>query len=418
MTSKARLPLSGPATPAPGGTLSPHLSQDPQQATGPHIPAGNSPSAMPFPQAGNEPVPGYQLVKRLGQGGFGEVWQAIGPGGFPVAMKFIRLGAPSGDIELRSLELMKTIRHPNLLGQFGAWRQEETLIIAMELAEGTLLSRHAAAVAEGLPGIPAEELLEYMTDAARGIDYLNEPRPEDGQPHGIQHRDIKPANLLLVGGCVKVADFGLAKVLQNSLASNTGSMTLAYAAPECINGSTSERSDQYSLAVTYCHMRGNRLPFRGTAQQVMYGHLMQPPDLSMLPEAEQPVVARALAKKPEQRWPNCRTFVNALAPAVRAQPGPVVAPHGRQAKAKGHGAQVRDTEQTPRPRRPLPGQHYTRDRWAVSFLGLFIVTCISFWICLNFDGILSQLSDWWTRFQARQEEKVILPTAPRHDHPD
>src|SRR5262249_32536051 len=140
----------------------------------------------------------------------------------------------------------------------------------------------------------------------------------------------KPANLLLLGGCVKVADFGLAKVLQNSMASNTGTMTLAYAAPECINGTTSQHSDQYSLAVTYCHLRGNRLPHRGTAQQVMYGHLMGPPDLSMLPNAEQPVVARALAKDPAQRWPNCRAFVHALARAARANPGPVAAPRGHK----------------------------------------------------------------------------------------
>jgi serine/threonine protein kinase len=283
----------------------------------------NIPFTRILPGAGAEPVPGYQLVRRLGQGGFGEVWQATGPGGFPVAMKFIRLGAPSGNVELRALELMKHLRHPNLLGQFGAWRRDETLIVAMELAEGTLLSRLERAVGAGLPGIPADELLEYMADAARGIDYLNEPRPAEGQPHGIQHRDIKPANLLLVGGCVKVADIGLPKVLQNTMASNTGSMTLAYSAPECINGATSHRSDQYSLAVSYCHLRGNRLPFRGTAQQVMFGHLMNPPDLAMLPAAEQAVVARALAKKPEDRWPNCQAFCQALGEALgirRANP--------------------------------------------------------------------------------------------------
>jgi serine/threonine protein kinase len=312
-------------------------------------------------------------------------------------------------VELRSLELMKKVRHPNLHGQFGAWRQEGMLIVAMELAEGTLQSRHAAAVAEGLPGVPAEELLEYMADAARGIDYLNEPRPEEGQPHGIQHRDIKPANLLLVGGCVKVADFGLAKVLRNSLASNTGSMTLAYAAPECINGTTSERSDQYSLAVTYCQLRGNRLPFRGSQHQVMYGHLAHPPDLGMLPAAEQPVVARALAKDPARRWPSCRAFVHALTLAARAAPGPAVAPRGRQPDP---ARRLRDADLTPRRRRSVTGLPYAPDRWGVSFLGLFLVACVTFWITLNFDQVSTWVEEAYKRLVPPPAAKAPPVTTP------
>jgi serine/threonine-protein kinase len=279
---------------------------------------------------GGVPIPGFQLVRCLGKGGFGEVWQATGPGGFAIAMKFIRLGVPSSDVEVRSLEVMKKIRHPNLLGQFGAWEREGMLIIAMELADGNLQGRLAGAVAEGLPGVPAGELLEYMRDAARGIDYLNEPRPADGQPHGVQHRDIKPGNLLLVGGCVKVGDFGLAKLLNNPVHSNTGSMTVSYAAPECLNGTASPRSDQYSLAVSYCQLRGNRLPHRGTAIEIMAGHLLSAPDLDMLPPAERPVVERALAKNPDDRWPSCRAFVHALAAAMGEAPGPVPPPRARE----------------------------------------------------------------------------------------
>jgi serine/threonine protein kinase len=414
MSSKVRTPV--PASPAPsaGGTLTPNLDSVP--CSGLETPSGAAPVAMLLPGAGAEPVPGYQLVKRLGQGGFGEVWQATGPGGFPVAMKFIRLGAPSGNVELRALELMKHLRHPNLLGQFGAWRRDETLIVAMELAEGTLLSRHTAAVADGLPGIPVAELLEYMADAARGIDYLNEPRPAEGQPHGIQHRDIKPANLLLVGGCVKVGDFGLAKVLQNTMASNTGSMTLAYSAPECINGTTSHRSDQYSLAVSYCHLRGSRLPFRGTAQQVMFGHLMNPPDLAMLPAAEQVVVARALCKKPEDRWPNCRAFVQALARAARAKPGPVAAPHGRRPEPEVRVELVRDEGPAPSRRRPL-GLGYTPDRGALSLLGLIVVACVAFWVSLNFDQVSASIKDFVSDMLERsQVQKPSQPrTLPGHD---
>src|SRR5262249_24478886 len=151
---------------------------------------------------------------------------------------------------------------------------------------------------------PVGELLEQMHDAARGLDHLNS--------RGIQHRDVKPANFLLVGGGIKVADFGLAKLLQHTLTSNSGAMTVAYAAPEFFNGQTSARSDQYSLAVTYCQLRGGRLPHECSQQEIMIGHVMHEPDLTMIPEAERRAVAQALDKKPEKRWPKCRAFVDEL----------------------------------------------------------------------------------------------------------
>jgi formylglycine-generating enzyme required for sulfatase activity/serine/threonine protein kinase len=255
--------------------------------------------------AGFRPVPDYELVQLLGRGGFGEVWKAKGPGGFAVAMKFVRLGNKAGAVELRSLDLMKDIRHANLLGVFGAWQQQDLLIIAMELADRSLLDRLQEVREQGLPGIPLDELLEYMREAVKGIDHLN--------TQDIQHRDIKPHNLLLVGGSVKVADFGLAKLLERSITSNSGAMSPAYAAPEFLRGQTSNQSDQYALAVAYCELRGGRLPFEGNYIQVMAGHATQPPDLTMLPEAERPAVARALAKQPHERWPSCRAFVDALA---------------------------------------------------------------------------------------------------------
>src|SRR5262249_58043669 len=99
---------------------------------------------------------------------------------------------------------------------FGAWRSETYLIIAMELADRTLADRLKEARESGLPGIPVPELLEYLRAAAKGVDYLNQPHPlvEGRDPLRVQHRDIKPANILLVGDGVKVADFGLARVLE------------------------------------------------------------------------------------------------------------------------------------------------------------------------------------------------------------
>lgn len=266
-------------------------------------------------RAGYEPLPGYVLIERLGRGGFGEVWKANGPGGFQVALKFVQIDASAGPSELRALEVIKNIRHPHLLGTFGSWQVDGRLIIAMELADRTLLDRFREAVGQGFPGIPAPEIYEHFKDAAKALDFLNEPRHPSGEggPRGIQHRDIKPQNLLLLGGSVKVADFGLARVLETTTTGHTGSMTPSYAAPEFFDLKTTSQSDQYSLAVTYCHLRGGRLPFEGNASAVMAGHLMREPDLSMLPEEERPAVARALAKSPKDRWPSCRAFIEAVA---------------------------------------------------------------------------------------------------------
>jgi serine/threonine protein kinase len=271
----------------------------------PRHPADRPVDRAPVPQC----IPGHELMERLGRGSFGEVWKARGPGGVEVALKFIRLDQDAAGVEQRSIELVKNVRHAHLLGCFAAWRWGGYLVLGQELADGSLQDRARAATAQGSPGIPREELLEAMHEAAKGIDFLNSRQ--------IQHRDIKPQNLLLLGGSVKVADFGLAKLLQDANASNSGSMTPAYAAPEFFRGRTSSRSDQYSLAVTYVHLRSGRLPFAGSCARVMVGHLHQPPDLTMLPAEERPVVARTLAKSPEERWPSCRAFVEALAQSVQ-----------------------------------------------------------------------------------------------------
>lgn len=265
---------------------------------------------------GSRPIPnhpGYQLVHKLGAGAFGEVWRTRAPGGMEVALKFIPFHSPEhADTELRSVEVMRSIRHPNLVSVFGAWCVDGCLVLAMELCDRTLADRLKESQSQKLPGIPPDELLGYMRDAAAGLDALC--------ARHVQHRDVKPANLLLLGSGVKVGDFGLAKVREHS-AGNTIAGTFAYLAPECYEGTLAAQTDQYSLAVTYFQLRTGHQLFKGSEAEVMRAKLMLEPNLLPLLPAERTVLTRALSKKPSDRWPTCTAFVNALVEVARQLAG-------------------------------------------------------------------------------------------------
>jgi eukaryotic-like serine/threonine-protein kinase len=269
-----------------------------------------------------EPIPGYRLIEPLGNGGFGEVWKCEAPGGLYKAIKFVYGNLNSLDVdgvraeqELHALQRIKEVRHPFVCSLDRIEIVEGELVIVMELADRSLYDLFVECQAAGLIGIPRDDLLRYLRDAAEALDHMNEK-------HKLQHLDVKPRNLFLISDRVKVADFGLVKHLERRSASGLlGGVTPLYAPPETFNGKISERSDQYSLAVVYQELLTGQRPFTGkNVHQLAQQHLKEEPDLRALPEAERPIVARCLSKDPAKRFPNCMAFIYAL---YKARSGPL-----------------------------------------------------------------------------------------------
>jgi eukaryotic-like serine/threonine-protein kinase len=284
-------------------------------------------------EPGSEPIPGYKLIEPLGSGGYGEVWKCVAPGELFKAIKFVYGNLNSLDAEgvraeqeLHALQRIKEVRHPFVLTNERIEIVEGELVIVMELADKSLYDAYQEAQGAGLVGIPRDDLLRYIRDAAEALDHMIEK-------HNLLHLDIKPRNLFLISDRVKVADFGLVKHLERTSASGMLSgVTPLYAPPETINNKISPFSDQYSLAIVYQELLTGQRPFTGkNARQLAMQHLHEQPELRALPEAERPVVARALAKEPDKRWPSCLAFVRAL---YNAHAAPTLVPSGTQAVGK------------------------------------------------------------------------------------
>ncbi len=290
-------------------------------------------------RVGDEPVSGYRLDDFLGRGGFGQVWKAIGPGGIEVALKIIDdLGRKKGGKELRALRLLKRIRHPNLVAIMAYWchdadgnliedegsdslsddlrdtkqpgdllSQPGELIIAMALAEMSLFDRMEQCQHQGLPGIPVNELLSYMAESAKSIDYLN-------KSHNIQHCDIKPQNILIQSGSAQVCDFGLAKAIGDVRQTSMAAGTMAYGAPEIFDRRGPQAStDQYSLAVSFYELCTGFLPFsEESITAVLDAKKSGNLDFSRVSHAERLVLTRATDCDPTSRYDNVAQMVRAL----------------------------------------------------------------------------------------------------------
>ena len=260
----------------------------------------------------------YRVLRKLGEGGMGEVYLAEDVRlGRPVALKFLP-AALKADPDSRARLLNEAraaslLRSPNIAVTYDIGEHAGADFIVMEFVEGELLS---ARVAQG--PLPVREAIDVGLQVADALD--------EAHSRGIIHRDIKSANLIRTDrGLVKVLDFGLAKFLatkgredhlvtqpQMTIAGMVVG-TISYMAPEqALGRSVDHRADLFSLGVVLYELATGRIPFSGTSPTEIIDKILHetpaPPSSlnASLPKTLDAIVARTLEKSPTFRYQTAR----------------------------------------------------------------------------------------------------------------
>ena len=262
--------------------------------------------------------PRYSEPRRVGQGGMGDIFAARDTElGRDVAVKVLAERYAS-DVSLRerfkreALAVARLSGHPHIVTIFDVGEHDGRPFIVMELLPGGSLAERARS-----GPVPVDEALSWLDQAADALDAAH--------AEGIVHRDVKPANLLFGSrGELRVADFGIARVLDESTAdgmTQTGMVlgTSGYLSPEQASGSpASPASDVYSLGVVAYELLTGGRPFqRASTTAEAAAHIHEPvPSASAqgvgLPRSVDPVFERALAKEPDDRPGSAKQLVAEL----------------------------------------------------------------------------------------------------------
>jgi eukaryotic-like serine/threonine-protein kinase len=270
----------------------------------------------------------YEVKRSLGRGAMGTVYEGWDPIiARRVAIKTVRL-PDSADPETeealarfrREAQAAGRLTHPNIVGVFDYGETSDLAYIVMEFVDGpplkTLLDKQER--------FALADAVRVMEDVLAGLQFSHE--------RGVVHRDIKPANVMLTSsGQAKIADFGIARIESSSM-TQAGTLlgTPAYMSPEQFMGQVVDaRSDIYSSGVLLYQLLTGERPFDGGMSAIMHKVLnTEPPAPSQLsvtaPPSFDPVVRRAMAKRPQDRFPSARAFAEAIRAAVTVQTEPAV----------------------------------------------------------------------------------------------
>jgi serine/threonine-protein kinase len=281
-----------------------------------------------MPLANGAIFAGYTIVRLLGSGGMGEVYLVEHPR-LPRqdALKVLRSDVSADDDFqrrfIREADLAANLWHPNIVRVSDRGEFDGRLWISMDYVDGTdatslLHDRYPA-------GMRTDDVAAIISAVASALDYAHQ--------RGLLHRDVKPANILLTNPSdgerrILLGDFGIARTtndISGLTATNTALGTLHYAAPEQLMGEPMDgRADQYALAATAYHLLcGTTLFPLSNPAAVISRHLTSPPPTiaAKRPDlaAFDPVLARALAKDPRDRFDSCADFADALSAVAASQ---------------------------------------------------------------------------------------------------
>ncbi|WP_396919698.1 serine/threonine-protein kinase [Mycolicibacterium sp.] len=304
-----------------------------------------------MPLTDGEEFAGYTIVRRLGSGGMGEVYLAQHPR-LPRqdALKILPAQLTQDDAYRqrfhREAELAATLWNPHVVGVHDRGEHNGQLWISMDFVDGTDAAKLLST--NGTPGLPVGQVLDIADAVADALDFAHH--------HGLLHRDVKPANILLATPPtgrqrILLADFGIARHTEDVhglTETNTTLGTVSYAAPEQLLGQPlTPAADQYALAATIYTLLAGGPPFVDSNPAVVIGkHLnTPPPPVPPALASFNPVLARALAKAPADRFATCTAFAQALR---AASAGP---------------ATVYSTYIPPQPWNPGPQIASPRPRW-------------------------------------------------------
>ena len=257
-----------------------------------------------------EKVSHYKIIDKLGSGGMGEVYRAEDIKlKRTVALKFLP-SSFSFDKEakkrfINEAQSASAFDHPNIctIHEIGETVNGQ-LFISMTCYEGETLKEK---IEKGVLNI--DETIDITLQICEGLRKAHQ--------NNITHRDIKPANIFITkDGVVKILDFGLAKTRGQSQLTQMGTTigTIDYMSPEQSRGEeVDQRTDIWSLGVVIYEMLTGKLPFRGDYDQaIIFSILNEEPDFSKIPNEIFPVIKKATAKSPKERYQSVEEIINDL----------------------------------------------------------------------------------------------------------
>ena len=270
--------------------------------------------------AAGETFAGYTIIALLGSGGMGEVYLAQHPrlprrDALKVLPATVSADADYRQRFNREADIAATLWHAHIVGVHDRGEYDGQIWISMDYVEGTDAGR---LLAEHPKGLPAPQVAQIVTAVADALDYAHQ--------RNLLHRDVKPANILLAqpdseDQRILLADFGIARWtddISGLTATNMTVGTVSYAAPEQLMGAQLDgRADQYALAATAFHLLTGAPPFAHSNPAVVISqHLSATPPLigEHRPglSGVDPVLSKALAKDPGERFERCADFARAL----------------------------------------------------------------------------------------------------------